>query len=71
MLADAVKSISLYQFTLIDPLLAEGELSMAEREQIHRYIDNLFTENWGLKPGNIPYFVSPSGEEETGSAGWR
>ncbi|MGH3090454.1 MAG: MBL fold metallo-hydrolase, partial [Rubrobacteraceae bacterium] len=60
-----------YQFDLIEPSLADGGLSAEERREIEAYEADVFTDDWGLRPGNSPRFVPAEGEESTGRVAFR
>lgn len=60
-----------YQFDLIESSLSDGGLSDEERRGIEAYEDGVFTDDWKLRPGNIPRFVPAEGEESTGRVAFR
>lgn len=59
-----------YQSDLIEPFLADGDLSAGERREIEDYEAGVFTDDWSLLPGNAPRFV-PANDESTGRVVFR
>jgi glyoxylase-like metal-dependent hydrolase (beta-lactamase superfamily II) len=60
-----------YQSDLIEPFLADGDLSTEERREIGAYESGVFTGGWRLRPSNEPSFVPPGGEGRTGEVEFR
>jgi hypothetical protein len=60
-----------YQSDLIEPFLADGDLSAEERREIGAYESGVFTGGWRLRPSNEPSFVPPGGEGRTGEVEFR
>jgi N-acyl homoserine lactone hydrolase len=57
-----------YQSKLLEPFLADGVLSLGEREQIKSYEARLFDDRGHLVPSAMPHFVPPVQGEQAGKA---
>jgi len=57
-----------YQYLFLEPFLADGVLSLEEREQIKAYETRLFRDRGHLVPGAMPHFVPPVLGERAGKA---
>jgi N-acyl homoserine lactone hydrolase len=55
-----------YQYRLLEPFLADGVLSLEEREQIKAYEARLFDDSGNLVPGALPKFMPPAEGERVG-----
>jgi glyoxylase-like metal-dependent hydrolase (beta-lactamase superfamily II) len=55
-----------YQSDLIEKFLIDGHFSEEERKDIRDYRAKIFDDDWRLKPGNMPYYIPASGDNETG-----
>jgi len=57
-----------YQDLFLEPFLADGVLSLEEREQIKTYEARLFDDSGHLVPGAMPNFIPPAQGERAGKA---
>ena len=55
-----------YASAFLEPFLADGGLSVDEREAIHAYEQRLFTSEWELAPDALPGFAPPSDRQPVG-----
>lgn len=56
-----------YSSGLLEPFLADGGLSVEERQAIRAYEQRVFTREWQLAPDALPRFVPPSDRQRVGS----
>jgi hypothetical protein len=56
-----------YSQRFLEPFLADGELSIDEREAIRAYEERTFTTPWKLAPDALPHFLPPGDRQGVGS----
>ena len=60
-----------YQTDYVEVFLQDGRFTEAELKNIRDYRDRVFDDEWKLKPGNMPYYIPPTGDQEAGSVGYK
>lgn len=60
-----------YQTDYIERFLKDGRFTQDELKNITDYRARIFDDEWKLKPGNMPYYIPPAGDQETGAVGYK